>query len=546
MLLHILNLGEIDDTSYPRELVVMTTRFSIANTVDLAPLGFEALYLLPPSPKAAEGILGTSTNDVLVGADPLRLRMLGMVSKIDGKDAAVGMSRRRLYDRILEVLLNRCTAGALQSDSLRFTVCELGVLLLGRGLERMAVAAHEALLVEMTASDVQRAFDDPRTAAAVWLLARAGQLPPLEPRGDSHIGFFHLTFQEHLAATGVGCGMFDEGHRLEDPWWQTVMLSGLSLLRGDDEYGMALDAAAKHHRPLEVGMLVDKLFDDGTEESNAVIYRIVPQEIRTMQDVTSEQVRGVELRRLAADMQEVVFRSETVTALFLDDEPGTRVKMQQVRRVQGGAAALLRSAAAAGDLDVILGLVSRGVDVLTSIEQGTKNSALHVAASAGQYKVVKALTDLRMRPEIENSQGLNAIVLARAISIPPMLRQQMSRLFEPDTLDEEVELDCVHDESSHAYLLCHHIHALQDPLQEIEKTLLSLKKKQQRAAINPGLGTTPLMFAAYHGRLDVVQFLLRVGAEVNRESRQRCAALHFSCYQGAHKSPNQTHTKSNK
>ena len=245
MLLHILNLGEIDDTRYPRELVVMTTRFSIANTVDLAPLGFEALYLLPPSPKAAEGILGTTTNDVLVGADPLRLRMLGMVSKIDGKDAAVGMSRRRLYDRILEVLLNRCTAGALQSDSLRFTVCELGVLLLGRGLQKMAVAAHEALLVEMTASDVQRAFDDPRTAAAVWLLARAGQLPPLEPRGDSHIGFFHLTFQEHLAATGVGCGMFDEVHRLEDPWWQMVILSGLSLLRGDDEYGMALDAAAK-------------------------------------------------------------------------------------------------------------------------------------------------------------------------------------------------------------------------------------------------------------------------------------------------------------
>ena len=118
-----------------------------------------------------------------------------------------------------------------------------------------AFAAHEATKIEIDAENVERAFSSPRIAAAVWLLARAGQLPPLEPRGEGHVGFFHLTIAEHLAAARVTPDMFEHRHRLEDSWWQTVMISALDRFSSDAQLGVALDAAAKHHTPLSVGMV---------------------------------------------------------------------------------------------------------------------------------------------------------------------------------------------------------------------------------------------------------------------------------------------------
>ena len=368
-----------------------------------------------------------------------------------------------------------------------------------------AFAAHEATKIEIDANQVQRAFSSPRIAAAVWLLARANQLPPLEPRGEGHVGFFHLTIAEHLAAHQVTPDMFDQRHRLEDAWWQTVMISALNRFPEAD-HAMALDAAAKHHQPLEVGMRVDVFDDDGEPDAAAVICRIEHD------------------------------------AIYCDDEPDEPRRPQKLVRVQSGAAALLRCAAAAGDVRTVQCLVDRGVDAVSSVEEGTKESALHFAARYGQHACVKLLLDLGMNGYAENFQKTSSVQMARSPTIPLKLRHKLSRTFEPDTIDEKIQemneyIDDFEDEPGHAF--CKLIREDDDALTKITSALKGMKKKKEKhAAINPGrrgghFHISPFHFAAYYGRLDVMEFLLRNGADKDGPINGRFTALHLASYQGA-------------
>ena len=75
-----------------RQLIIFaTTRYSRMNGEQLPPLGFQALHLQPPSPKVAESLMGSACD--LVGADPLRLRMLRVVAAEFGKDKTASLSR---------------------------------------------------------------------------------------------------------------------------------------------------------------------------------------------------------------------------------------------------------------------------------------------------------------------------------------------------------------------------------------------------------------------------------------------------------------------
>ena len=124
------------------------------------------------------------------------------------------------------------------------------------------------------------------------------------PRGEAH-RVLSSTIAEHLAAACVTPDMFEHQLRLEDAWWQSVMISALDRFSDDAELAKALDAAAKHHEPLAVGMRVDVFDDEGELEAAAVICRIEGD------------------------------------AIFCDDEPDEPRPRNWLTRVQAGAAALL-------------------------------------------------------------------------------------------------------------------------------------------------------------------------------------------------------------
>ena len=257
---------------------------------------------------------------------------------------------------------------------------------------------------------------------------------------------------------------------------------------------------------------VDIFDDDGDAEASAVICRIE---------------RGIE--------------QDTI---YCDDEPDEPRPPTQLARVQAGAAALLRCAAAAGDERTIKGLIDRGVDAITSVEEGTKDSALHCAARAAQPACVKVLLKLGMKGYAENAQQQNSVQVARSLTIPPRLRHKLSRIFEPDSPHEVMEamsahIDALDDEPAHA-TFCRLIRDDDEPLQKIKDALKSMKKKKlQREAINPSRrrGRTyisPLHFAACYGRLDVVEFLVRNGADTEGTIDERLTALHLAAYEGEH------------
>ena len=163
---------------------------------------------------------------------------------------------------------------------------------------------------------------------------------------------------------------------------------------------------------------------------------------------------------------------------------------------------------------------------MTSVEEGTKDSALHFAARYGQHACVKLLLDLGMNGYAENFQKTCSVQLARSLTIPPRLRHKLGRTFEPDTIDEKVAsmneyiaspYEDFEDEPAHAF--CKLIREDDDALTKITSALKGMKKKKEKhAAINPGrrrgqIHISPFHFAAYYGRLDVMEFLLRNGAD---------------------------------
>ena len=124
------------DDEGPHQLIVLTTRPSRANGEQLPPFGFQALHLLPPSPKAAQSLMG-SANDSLVGADPLRLRMLRVVADDLGTDKTASLSRHSLYREIIRILLDRIVDADHSADQLRGAIRKFGHENLKSGLRRL-------------------------------------------------------------------------------------------------------------------------------------------------------------------------------------------------------------------------------------------------------------------------------------------------------------------------------------------------------------------------------------------------------------------------
>ena len=76
---------------------------------------------------------------------------------------------------------------------------------------------------------------------------------------------------------------------------------------------------------------------------------------------------------------------------------------------------------------------------MTSVEEGTKDSALHFAARAAQPACVKILLGLGIQGYRENGQGTHSVQMARSRTIPPRLRHKLNRIFEPDPPYDEIE-----------------------------------------------------------------------------------------------------------
>ena len=184
----------------------------------------------------------------------------------------------------------------------------------------------------------------------------------------------------------------------------------------------------------------------------------------------------------------------------------------------GGAGALLRAAAGAGDAVLVEELLANGVSALVADERA--NTPLHVAAAAGHARVCRALLAAGADKDVYNAQNAAAWQLAQANK-----RHAVDRLFNPTLSDREfTEEACTANERLKA-AWAGDVAALgrTHDAGAITALMVACRAKQRTVveALLPaamdaqsGSGCTALYLAAEAGDEHIVGLLLGAGANV--------------------------------
>ena len=207
------------------------------------------------------------------------------------------------------------------------------------------------------------------------------------------------------------------------------------------------------------------------------------------------------------------------------DGTGPLLVRSRIRRRLSGAAALLRSAAAAGETNIVKALIAHGVDAVTSISQnGMLNSALHIATQAGEAECAQVLLDAGCNRLARNARYTSPEQIARSLPTSAA-RAAMVRVFFPAATENLAKLG----QGS----LAEAIRA--GDASKVDRLLKEGNEEEKKVEVMKSR-TTPLMVACYHGMEVAVRSLLakpEEGGQVNDRSDQGCVPLHFAADHGA-------------
>jgi ankyrin repeat protein len=501
--------------------------------------------------------------------------MLRVVAEERGADFAAHLSRHELYSHVLQGLVDKIVLPTVTSDVLRGAARELGSDGIHVGLRNLARLAHEKRQVEFGPEQLTAAFPDVRSAAALWLLARAGQLSPLEPRGDDKLAFFHATVQERLTAeSGIPPSYFTDSARLEDAWWQPVLLTALRTMSFDQRKSM-LASMAELHVPLAMGMRVtvfdqEEIISDSVFIGEGVLFEGIVLRVGKEHVIVHLSLR--------TDVRLLIFLLLVLLLLPVIDPPSpskqtafyntlwficyppcflmfllftayyvtlhlhlTKFLRGNVLRKRGGITALLRAAAAFGDLDVLKELMNLRVgtsslspglihhqqtdrdaftDAIGTAEPGSCDTALHVATRSGQLECVRHLFEQGCSHLVVNVQYQRPVDFASNVKLPATIRRKLGQILMPSLCDVDAKL--LYSSSA----LC--VAAVSGDTAEISRLLDLAEPNHMDDAI-----IAPLILAAYYGANNVVQLLLQKAVCcVNNVSQNGCTPLHFASWNG--------------
>ncbi|KAJ8611491.1 hypothetical protein CTAYLR_010308 [Chrysophaeum taylorii] len=374
--------------------VVVASRPSVENIDDLGPRGFVFLSIARVDRERVVEGFGIELDAAAHVETPLALRLALLGAGREIRD------RSDLFRVADEVFMGRAVERAAEDDVLtvaRDVLRDCGVLEVRRAFEWLALAAHENQRILLQRSDFE-GLKTNRLAAAIWVLARAGRLPPLVPRGTDSVAFFHLTFQELYVASILGPDNLladDEAFDLGDPWWQAPALFAFQLAKEDARMrDRALDVLAERIPKLRVG-----------EQAEICLGKYMTYFPCTIVEI---------------------------------DSANNKIGVQRVRRDVAGVAAFARRAAADGETSLAAGLVNRGADLITPVDPATKDSALHAAARAGRAECAQLLLAAGAWSRGLNKSGSTPRDLSVSCVIDVHLRAEMVRVFHPPKCDEDL------------------------------------------------------------------------------------------------------------
>ena len=238
------------------------------------------------------------------------------------------------------------------------------------------------------------------------------------------------------------------------------------------------------------------------------------------------------------------------------DGSDLRYSRDRIRRPLAGAAALLRSCAAAGEARAVKALIAHGVDAVTSVSTGgSLNSALHVATQVGEAECAQVLLDAGCNRLARNAQWNSPAQIARSLPTSAaraaMVRvffptvtehlaklgqgelveairagdtSKINRLLEGRSEDEEVAV--VKTRTTPLMVACYH------GMEVAIHSLLANPEKYGRANDRSDRGCVPLHFAADHGSSSVIATLVRAGAIVNEARDDGISPLLVAAFNG--------------
>ncbi|KAJ8601337.1 hypothetical protein CTAYLR_009753 [Chrysophaeum taylorii] len=312
----------------------------------------------------------------------------------------------------------RCEEKKARGDGVlgvaRFVLVEAGAARASELFRDLALAAHEKkdAYETLCASDLGRVAP-PRLAAAAWVLARSGLLPPLAARGggtEPRIGFVHLSVQEYYVAARLGA--------------EELFLSKIRDCR-------------KWHAPA--------LFAFGI--ADRVVRDRVLDEIRIPDLYAGEAVEVLE-----GEDEETRYVPRTLVALDerkkwasvkLDSWDSTRssrlVDVSRLRRDTSSKTwALALRAASDGETEFLSGLLERGADLATPVDPVSKESTLHAAARNGRAETARALLSAGASKRAKDKTGATPLDLAFSSALSAPRRADLMRVLDPPACDRDL------------------------------------------------------------------------------------------------------------